>query len=86
MVELLEAVAAAIGADHVSSGSSISDDYAHDEALTVPAVVPALVARPGTTTEVAAFDWSSDPAPYLDTWFIFGRAEASLGEVTSTAE
>ena len=54
MVELLEAVAAAIGADHVSSGASISDDYAHDEALTVPPVLPALVARPAGTADVAA--------------------------------
>ena len=35
-----------------------------------------------TAAEVAAFDWSGDPSVYLDTWFIFGRAEQSLGEFT----
>jgi len=30
--------------------------------------------------EVRAYPWSADPAPYLDTFFIFGRAEHSLGE------
>lgn len=33
-----------------------------------------------TEAEVAAFEWSSDPAPYLDAFFIFGRAAAPLGE------
>ena len=33
-----------------------------------------------TVDEVCAYDWSADPAPYLDTFFIFGRAERSLGE------
>jgi hypothetical protein len=35
-----------------------------------------------TAAEVAAYDWSGDPSAYLDTWFIFGRAEQSLGEFT----
>ena len=49
-----DAVAGAIGAGHMSDGQSISDDYAHDEALTVGPVMPALVARPGCTADVAA--------------------------------
>jgi uncharacterized protein (TIGR03083 family) len=34
-----------------------------------------------TAGEVCAYAWSSDPAPYLDSFFIFGRAESSLHEV-----
>lgn len=33
-----------------------------------------------TEDEVRAYGWSADPEPYLDTWFIFGRARQSLGE------
>jgi hypothetical protein len=33
-----------------------------------------------TEAEVRGFAWSANPAPYLDTWFIFGRAEATIGE------
>lgn len=33
-----------------------------------------------TEAEVLSYDWSADPAPYLDTFFIFGRASASLRE------
>jgi uncharacterized protein (TIGR03083 family) len=36
-----------------------------------------------TVAEVCAFDWSRDPGPYLDLWFVFGRAEAPLGERTA---
>jgi len=34
-----------------------------------------------TVHEVVALDWSADPAPYLDVWFVFGRADAPLNEV-----
>lgn len=34
-----------------------------------------------TTDEVLALDWSADPVPYLDRWFVFGRAASPLGEV-----
>lgn len=39
-------------------------------------------ARLGRRTggEVCAYDWSADPTPYLDTFFIFGPAERSIGE------
>lgn len=30
--------------------------------------------------EVKAYAWPVDPTPYLDVWFIFGRAESSLDE------
>lgn len=33
-----------------------------------------------TVAEVRSFAWSVDPAPYLDAFFIFGRATTSLGE------
>jgi hypothetical protein len=36
-----------------------------------------------TADEVRAYGWSVDPAAYLDHWFIFGRAERSLGEACS---
>jgi uncharacterized protein (TIGR03083 family) len=36
-----------------------------------------------TIDEVRAYAWSSDPEPYLDHWFIFGRAARSLGEVVA---
>ncbi len=33
-----------------------------------------------TADEVCAYEWSVDPAPYLEHWFVFGVAERSLGE------
>lgn len=30
--------------------------------------------------EVLAYSWSHDPEPYLESWFIFGPAAASIGE------
>lgn len=53
-MSVLEALNDAIGSAHVDHGTAINDDYAHDEALSVPAVVPAFVARPGSTADVAA--------------------------------
>jgi uncharacterized protein (TIGR03083 family) len=32
-----------------------------------------------TRDEVSAFGWSADPAPYLDTFFIFGPTDHSVG-------
>ncbi len=49
-----DAVVGAIGAEHLSVGDAISEDYSHDEALTVAGVRPRLVARPASTAEVAA--------------------------------
>lgn len=39
-------------ADRVAVGDAASDDYAHDESLTTPAVAPAVVLFPTTTAEV----------------------------------
>lgn len=36
-----------------------------------------------TVAEVCSYGWSADPAPFLDHWFVFGRAERSLGETSS---
>jgi len=33
-----------------------------------------------TEAEVRALGWSADPSPYLDAFFVFGRAATSLGE------
>ena len=33
-----------------------------------------------TAQEVCAYDWSLDPKPYLETFFLFGPAEQSIGE------
>lgn len=38
-----------------------------------------------TEAEVGAYDWSGDPAPYLDIWFVFGRRTESLGESESVS-
>jgi uncharacterized protein (TIGR03083 family) len=37
-----------------------------------------------TMAEVSGYGWSADPAPYLDHWFVFGRAEQTLGETSTT--
>jgi uncharacterized protein (TIGR03083 family) len=33
-----------------------------------------------TEAEICGYDWSADPLPYLDTWFVFGRRSESLDE------
>jgi glycolate oxidase len=43
-----------LGVDRVVLGDAISDDYAHDEALTAVPHLPDAVVRPRTTDEVAA--------------------------------
>jgi glycolate oxidase len=50
---LATALRAALPASRVLTGDAISDDYAHDEALTVTPVRPAIVVRPESTAEVA---------------------------------
>lgn len=39
-----------------------------------------------TEAEACSYVWSHDPTPYLDTWFIFGRAQASLHERSTSDE
>ncbi len=52
--DLLSALCDVVGAENVVAGDRIADDYTHDEALTVAHQLPAAVARPITTDEVAA--------------------------------
>ena len=54
MTDLADRLAAIVTPEHLLVGEAISDDYGHDEALTVTAVQPAYVVRPGSTAEVAA--------------------------------
>jgi glycolate oxidase len=42
-----------VSPEHVLAGDEISDDYAHDEALTATPEMPAFVVRPGSTAEVS---------------------------------
>lgn len=50
---LADALTAVLPAGRVLAGEAIPDDYAHDEALTVTPVRPAILVRPESTAEVA---------------------------------
>jgi glycolate oxidase len=54
MDELIAGLARITGNAHVLTGDSIAPEYTHDEALTVAAVTPRAVVRPGSTEEVSA--------------------------------
>lgn len=54
MADLPNALAEIVGADHLFVGTEISEDYAHDEALTVTAQLPVAVVLPADTAQVAA--------------------------------
>jgi glycolate oxidase len=54
MGDLESRLADALGPAHVLVGTTIGDDYTHDEALTAVPVTPLAVVRPGTTADVAA--------------------------------
>lgn len=54
MADIGARLAEIVGAGHVHSGDAISEDYAHDEALTVEPVLPRFVVRPADADEVAA--------------------------------
>lgn len=54
MADLVGTLADIVGAAHVITGADLSDDYGHDEALTVQAQLPEAVVRPAATGEVAA--------------------------------
>jgi glycolate oxidase len=54
MADLGARLAEIVGAEHVLSGEAVSEDYAHDEALTAEPVLPAFVVRPGSADEVAS--------------------------------
>ena len=53
MADIPSLFAEVVGAAHVAAGDAISEDYGHDEALTVPAQIPAAVVFPATGDEVA---------------------------------
>lgn len=54
MGDLVTALGDIVGAPNVDTGDAIGEDLTHDEALTATAVVPAAVAHPASTEEVAA--------------------------------
>ncbi|MGH3879482.1 MAG: FAD-binding oxidoreductase [Actinophytocola sp.] len=54
MADIAARLGEIVGAEHVLSGDAIGEDYTHDETLTVEAVRPAHVVRPGSADEVAA--------------------------------
>ena len=54
MTDLGERLAAIVGPSNVLTGDAIPEELTHDEALTATAQLPAAVARPATTAEVAA--------------------------------
>lgn len=43
-----------VGHTHLLTGDAITDDYGHDEALTIPPQQPAYLAKPATAEDVAA--------------------------------
>jgi glycolate oxidase len=53
VADIASLLAEVVGGAHVVAGADISDDFGHDEALTVPGRLPAAVAFPATTAEVA---------------------------------
>src|ERR1700690_3685895 len=53
MSDIVEALTDVVGAAAISVGDAVSDDYAHDEALTATPQRPLAVVRPGSTAEVA---------------------------------
>ena len=54
MADPAELLRNTVPSEHLLAGDAINDDYRRDEALTVDAVAPAALVRPGTTEEVAA--------------------------------
>ncbi|HEX6166127.1 MAG TPA: FAD-binding oxidoreductase [Acidimicrobiales bacterium] len=54
VADLVEALSAVVGADHVLAGDAVKDDHTHDEALTATPQVPLAVVLPATTAEVSA--------------------------------
>lgn len=52
-MDIIEQLGDVVPAERLLAGSD-SDDYSHDECLTVSAVTPAVVVRPESTAEVAA--------------------------------
>lgn len=58
--ELVEALGAIVGAEHVLTGGAVGEDLTHDEALGLAPVRPAAVVRPVDTDQVSALvAWAS---------------------------
>lgn len=58
--ELVEALGAIVGAQHVLTGDAVGEDLTHDEALGLAPVRPAAVVRPVDTDQIAALvAWAS---------------------------
>jgi glycolate dehydrogenase FAD-linked subunit len=53
MADVRAALEEIVGAANVLAGDAIGDDYAHDEALTATQQLPAFVAKPASTEDVA---------------------------------
>ena len=53
MGDVIERLADVVPAERLLAGAAISEDYTHDECLTVAPVVPSVVVRPESTAEVA---------------------------------
>ncbi|UQB94369.1 MULTISPECIES: FAD-binding oxidoreductase [Mycobacterium] len=53
MTDMTTRFATIVGAHHILTGDTISDDYAHDEVLTKAPQRPAYLAKPATADEVA---------------------------------
>jgi len=53
MADIGARLAEIVGAGQVLTGDAVSEDYAHDEALTAEPVLPAYVVRPSSAGEVA---------------------------------
>ena len=53
MGDVIERLADVVPAERLLAGEAISEDYTHDECLTVAPVLPSVVVRPESTTEVA---------------------------------
>ena len=53
MGDVVERLADVVPAERLLTGEGISEDYTHDECLTVAPVVPSVVVRPESTAEVA---------------------------------
>jgi glycolate oxidase len=51
--EVVAALAEVVGADQVLTGERVTEDYGHDEALSLPASRPSAVARPAHAAEVS---------------------------------
>lgn len=62
MADLASALEEVVGSANVLAGDSITEDYTHDETLSVEPVTPAYVVRPGSAEEIAKIMQIADAA------------------------